>query len=124
MKKMMAPSFSKLGYSLVLLLLKSRTHSVDEEPVLVDSVLVEEEAGSSKRGVQEIGGKRGNPFEDGETSAGLQHEQCDHLLNEKTDDGRGPRNRSPVTGSKDESRLEQEQTDHSNSTVSEGGILW
>jgi hypothetical protein len=65
------------------------THRVNKEPVLIDGLLVEEERSSRKSLVQEVTSESGNPMEDGETGASLQHDESNDLLKEKSNnDGR------------------------------------
>ncbi len=63
---------------------------VDEEPVLGDCVGIEEECSTVVGTLKEVGSKGGDPFEDGETSATLQHEESDGLLNKQTYNDGGP----------------------------------
>ena len=66
------------------------THRVDEEPVLGDGLCVEEERGAGLGLREEVGRGDGEPFEDGESGAGLEHEHRNSLLGEQANDDRPP----------------------------------
>ena len=55
---------------------------VNEEPVLLDSFLVEEESGTSVGTFKKVGGKGCNPFKNGKASATLQDKKSNGLLEE------------------------------------------
>jgi hypothetical protein len=67
------------------------TQNTGKEPVLVDDGLpIEEEDGTDFGLVQEVRGEEGEPPENLETCVGLEDEEGDGLLEEETDDDRGP----------------------------------
>lgn len=64
--------------------------------MLGEGLRIEEETSTSQGLFQEIGGEGGDPFEEGETSAALEHKQSDGLLDEQADDDGGPGNELAV----------------------------
>lgn len=67
------------------------TQNDGKEPVLVgDGILIEEENSTNCGLLQEVGCKESDPFEDFESSAGFKDEEGDGLLEEQTDNDRGP----------------------------------
>ena len=66
------------------------TYRVDEEPVLGHNGSREEEGRTVVSLSEEVRSKVGNPLENGETGARLQHEHRNGLLAEKSNNDRGP----------------------------------
>jgi hypothetical protein len=67
-----------------------RGQDVDEEPVLVNRVRIEEELSTGMGRVQEIARSIGDPVEDRIAGSGFQNEQGDDLLHEETNDDGWP----------------------------------
>ena len=67
-----------------------KTHSVHEEPVVVDDVGAEEERGALERLREKVAREERDPLEDREARPGLEHEHRDHLLQEQPDENRRP----------------------------------
>ena len=67
------------------------SQNVGEEPLLLeDGFLIEEEGGTNFGLFQEVGSEEGDPFENLETSVGLEDEEGDGLLEEETNQDRSP----------------------------------
>ena len=66
-------------------------YRVDEEPVVVrDGGRVEEEGGTGKTLGEEVGCEEGDPLEELEARARLEHEHGDRLLEDETDNDSRP----------------------------------
>ena len=74
-----------LSYKRVLM-----TYHIDEEPVFVNSILIEEENSAGEALSEEVGCKGRKPMEQMEACAGLEHEEGYRLLHEQPNDDRPP----------------------------------
>ena len=68
----------------------NRAHRVDEEPMSGNHVRVKEELRADIALLEEVRSEVGDPLENGEACAGLEHEHGDRLLCEEADDDRWP----------------------------------
>ena len=96
---------------------------INKEPMLRNSLRIEEKPGGSRALVQEIACEGGDPLEDGETGAGLEDEQCDGLLEEEPDDDGGPGDCCAVGGDYPEEHLEDEEAEDGYCAVAVGRAL-
>jgi hypothetical protein len=67
------------------------TYHVNKEPVLcINGILIKEESSADETLSEEVGRERRKPPEHVEASAGLEHEEGGHLLDEQTNDDSPP----------------------------------
>jgi len=75
------------------------------------SVCVKEELCCWNRLFQEVGGEGSDPVEDAETSATLQYEECDDLLEEQADNDGRPLDMRLMPAGEVEAELEDDQSE-------------
>ena len=117
-----------------------RTHTVGEEPMLVDDILAEEERYAGEGAVEEVGCSGSGPLEDREAGIGTQHKQGNDLLHEEADQDsapdppsdtcthdkrilRIPLNCRAVVRERPEEELEDGKAKHRDSAVAVGRVL-
>jgi hypothetical protein len=66
------------------------TYSVHKEPMFGDRIRIKEEGSTSQSLIQEIRCEGRDPLEDRESSASLEYEQGNGLLEDKANDNSGP----------------------------------
>ena len=94
------------------------TYHVDKEPMLVvDGVCVEEEGSANETLGQEVGSESREPFESVEASAGFEHEEGNHLLDEQADDDGSPLDSGPVPRRRPETKLKHDKTHDGDSAI-------
>ena len=94
------------------------TYYVDKEPVLrIDRILIEEKGSTNEGLVEKIGCESCKPLKQVKASARLEHEECDHLLNEQTGDDGAPLDVRPVLGRRPKAKLEHDKTEHGDCAV-------
>ena len=91
--------------------------------MLGDSIRIEEERGADLGLGKEIGGQGGDPLEDGEPSTGLEHEECNSLLEEQPNDDSWPWDEVTLGRGGPETELEDEETEDRNGAIAIFGIL-
>lgn len=96
---------------------------INKEPMLRNSLRVEEKPGGSRALIQEIARESSDPLEDGETGAGLEDEEGDGLLEEEPDDDGGPGDCCAVGGYYPEEHLEDEEAEDADCAVAVGRAL-
>jgi hypothetical protein len=94
------------------------TYYVDKEPVLrIDRILIEEKGSTNEGLVEKIGCESCKPLKQVKASACLEHEECDHLLNEQTGNDGAPLDVRPVLGRRPKAKLEHDKTEHGDCAV-------
>jgi hypothetical protein len=116
---MMVASYRRAHVRNHLLLYKRvlMTYHIDEKPVFVNGILIEEEKRAGEALSEEVGCKSRKPMEQVEAGAGLEHEEGYRLLDEQPNDDGLPLDVRSVSRGCPKAKLEDKKTQYGNGAV-------
>ena len=124
MKKMIVESYnsrvksaSVISFRLPTAARRTRTYRVDEEPMFIDSFLIEEKRSADETLIEIVGYKSRKPPEHVEAGIGLEHEEGDRLLKEQADYDGAPLDVGPVLRRRPKAKLKHDETEDGDCAV-------